>query len=942
MPRQSESLEIVYQMISGPLTIAASILLLVAKRLRNSAYLTIARFLGLAFAVAFLCSLPLFAAGTVDRLLRHSLLIESARPIETVWIVHWTQFNDPRVALSEYQLAEQYIRTNLEYVVDLPIEQLVSYIGTNTHFLWPADEGASVGYSNRRAAQLWFQSDLDQYIRFLDGGPLPSGEFDLDGGIPAIVHTDVATDLSLTVGDRYVFAGRDPLKSAKVPLRIVGIWDVLDSNDPYWSYDTYLNEKAVFIGKEAMFEVVFSQLPEAQREFSWYALADVDHITVSNANRVRSGLIFLERRVGQYLPEAKLRGTALKDMLNTIEPEIWVLNLLMLILGLPVLAVTIYYIAVSFKMVLERQRGEIALLKSRGASPVQVTGAYAVEWLLMGGVTLGAGPFLGRELAQVTGQTYGFLLFAQRPALNMEITAEVIQFAAAGIAVALLATVGPAIFAARRSIVTYKREATRSAGQPFWQRFFLDFLLLAAAGYGYLLLHQRQTFEFIDGTPELIVDPLLLVTPAISIVATSMIFIRSLPVLAAGLTHLASFASGPSIVMVFRQMARLPGQYSPLILLLIVTIGLGTYNASTSHTIDRNFREKVQYRVPGDLVLHERWTYNEVTESWLEPPFYDHYVPGVQEAVTVREYEVFPAFGSQRGKESRLLAVDRTQLPKISWWRSDFAEVSLGALMNALAVGQSGILADRKFLQQYGLQLGDRMTLSYKDQSIEFNIVESIDFFPGLDPREGFIFVANIDYLYEIAGQEPYQVWLKVDEDVRSKGLVEELHAKRFHITKISDSRLELGLGRTHPQRTGIFGVLSIGFILGAVLTVLSFFLYAFLTFERRLVQMGILRAIGMSLRQLVTLTVLEQAFLIVIGAVAGTALGMLATYVFIPFFRLGVEDELPPFVITTAWEDIGRLYVVVGIMLVLGIGGILWLIRRMNLPGAVKLGEEQ
>ena len=51
-------------MTSGPLTITASILILVAKRLRNSTYLTLARFFGLAFAVAFLCSLPLFAAGT--------------------------------------------------------------------------------------------------------------------------------------------------------------------------------------------------------------------------------------------------------------------------------------------------------------------------------------------------------------------------------------------------------------------------------------------------------------------------------------------------------------------------------------------------------------------------------------------------------------------------------------------------------------------------------------------------------------------------------------------------------------------------------------------------------------------------------------------------------------------------------------------------------------
>ena len=80
-------------MTSGPLTITASILILVAKRLRNSTYLTLARFFGLAFAVAFLCSLPLFAAGTGEKLLRDRLRIEAPRPIGTVWLVHWTQFD---------------------------------------------------------------------------------------------------------------------------------------------------------------------------------------------------------------------------------------------------------------------------------------------------------------------------------------------------------------------------------------------------------------------------------------------------------------------------------------------------------------------------------------------------------------------------------------------------------------------------------------------------------------------------------------------------------------------------------------------------------------------------------------------------------------------------------------------------------------------------------
>ena len=72
-----------------------------------------------------------------------------------------------------------------------------------------------------------------------------------------------------------------------------------------------------------------------------------------------------------------------------------------------------------------------------------------------------------------------------------------------------------------------------------------------------------------------------------------------------------------------------------------------------------------------------------------------------------------------------------------------------------------------------------------------------------------------------------------------------------------------MNAGRTDPQRTGLFGALTVGFAVAALLTVLGFFLYSFLSFERRLLQMGILRAMGLSIGQLFGLLIFEQVFLI-------------------------------------------------------------------------------
>ena len=109
---------------------------------------------------------------------------------------------------------------------------------------------------------------------------------------------------------------------------------------------------------------------------------------------------------------------------------------------------------------------------------------------------------------------------------------------------------------------------------------------------------------------------------------------------------------------------------------------------------------------------------------------------------------------------------------------------------------------------------------------------------------------------------------------------------------------------RDDPGRTGIFGILTAGFLIAALLTIVGFMLYSYLSFQRRFQQIGILRAIGLSIGQLINLFVFEQGFLIVVGVVTGTAFGVITGKIFIPFLQLKVERHggIPEFITMTAW----------------------------------------
>ena len=105
---------------------------------------------------------------------------------------------------------------------------------------------------------------------------------------------------------------------------------------------------------------------------------------------------------------------------------------------------------------------------------------------------------------------------------------------------------------------------------------------------------------------------------------------------------------------------------------------------------------------------------------------------------------------------------------------------------------------------------------------------------------------------------------------------------------------------------------------------------------------LGMLRAIGLSTRQLGALLAWEQALIIGVGMIGGTLIGVTASQLFIPFLqvRRGANSQIPPFVVQIAWEQITIIYIIFGAMLLAAVLITIALLRQMKLFQAVKLGE--
>ena len=163
-----------------------------------------------------------------------------------------------------------------------------------------------------------------------------------------------------------------------------------------------------------------------------------------------------------------------------------------------------------------------------------------------------------------------------------------------------------------------------------------------------------------------------------------------------------------------------------------------------------------------------------------------------------------------------------------------------------------------------------------------------------------------------------------------------------INVMRAYSARQEIDDEQLRPERQGVLGLLSVGFIASAFLTVLGFLIYSYISFLQRYIELGVLRAVGLSIGQMAVFLMIEQLTLVATGAVAGTGLGVLVSNLFIPFFQVqgGKHPFTPPFVVQVAWTEIMYIYVIFGAMFVAAVFMLLFSLRRMRIFEAVKLGE--
>ena len=517
--------------------------------------------------------------------------------------------------------------------------------------------------------------------------PVPSSE-----GIPtveAIVPFAAAQDFEVGVGDKLANVPYWSDSSPFIHVVITGTFTPDDPGDEIW----HLNESVFlastantfrtlpfYVSEKAYFEVVGDTFRQMDSVYSWLLMVDTGRLNARNTTFAHLSIRAMEDRLSTNLFSYR-QISELDNVLAEYDTRLFYSKLPIFVILILISVVILYYVITLSSLVVEQQRGEIVLLKSRGASAAQVLSVYVVEGTTIAVLAVVAAPLLAAAVISMLGVTPAFSDLSGGARLAVAISPAAYIMSGVGGLLSFAALMIPAVQASRMSVATFRQQSARPYSQPFYQRYYLDVLLLVI---GVLLLRQlseQGSVVAVSIFGGVTVDQVLLAVPGVVLVASALVLLRLFPLFMRVSSALLSSFLSAGLVLGIWQMARNPTHYARLSLLLILMAGLGIFAASFGGTLQQSFEDRALYSTGTDVRLEGALLNSRGATRPLREAYED--LPAVRDVTLA-----FRGYGSDLSKlfaDSYIMfAVEGDKIKDMGWFRDDFSDTAMQSMLAAL------------------------------------------------------------------------------------------------------------------------------------------------------------------------------------------------------------------------------------------------------------------
>ena len=795
-----------------------------------------------------------------------------------------------------------------------------------------------------------YQDGLEDRIAYTAGRPPARVPQPTGGGTPATIEIalseEAAAETHIRVGDvlhTTVDAG-DPIMRNLFPrpagaaeVRVVGLFTVPQPDADYWFADTRLIRAAIggtvdnpiayttgLIAPDAYADVLGLALPTAYR---WRFYVDETRVDASQLDALVPDLRRLKTEfdasggVADALPNLR---TGLGAVVDRFLAERATAEAALTVAALGPIAVAAGALGLVAILIVRRRRPAIVLARGRGASGRQLLVAQAVEGLI---VTVPAA-LVGLLLADAVAPARA----------NRLSPLGAIGVALAATAILVLAT-WPLARRARRQLE--RDDPTVRRLSP--RRLVFEVLVIGLAVTGAWLLRERGLTTGGAAGDVRAFDPFLAFAPVLVGLAVGLVTIRLYPYPVRALGWLAARRRDLVAVLGLRTIGRDPAAaYLPL-LVLMLTVAIGTFTSVVRVTVDRGQVADSWRQVGADYRIENG------NGGTLAPRVDPTAIPGVTVFAAGYGSPSVPfVLSAGRAASTSLLAIDPAAYeaviadsPIARAMPSGFAPASTGQGSGTQDDPIAAVVSAHPPTGASAAVIGDVFGLTVVGRKVWFRVDEIADSFPGVRTTGSFVVVPYGPVVAATGGVVSPSVFF-VRGDAALQPAIATTLAEQSAAATIDSRHDRYAAVHLAPFVAGVAGGFGLALVIALVYATLAVVAVVLLNAQRRSREFGFLRTLGLTEPQVAGLTAVEHGLPILVAVTVGVALGLGVAALLEP--GLGLAEFIGPDAtvrLEVDWPSVGAVVVAVVVVVGAAIALSVWLAGRLELGRVMRIGEE-
>ena len=649
----------------------------------------------------------------------------------------------------------------------------------------------------------------------------------------ASIDTQTADNGGLEIGDRLRVAGAKEVKAYD----IVGLTQLGDSN----------------FGGAGIAQMT---LPEAQRVTD--RVGKFDQISVAAAEGVSAAE--LRDRIARVLPPNLIAETgqqAAQRQSDDIASDLGFLRIALLVFAGISLFVGAFQIFNTFSITVAQRTREFGMLRTLGASRGQILSSVGIEALVLG--LLGAVGGLAAGILFAGGINALFkAIGADLPNTGTVVLARtVIVSLLIGVVVTLVAALAPALRATRITPMAALRESELQDSKPRGRLTLIAALLLGGLGLALMLIGLFGGIEE-SGTAA----GLLGGGAALILFATSLFSPRLVRPLASLAGKPMERIRGLTGRLARENAMRKPGRTATTAAALMIGLALVTFvtvfaaglKSSIANTIDENFKS--------DVILQNTDGFSPIPRDAVAAASDVDGVANIS-AVTYGS-------GEYKGEQIRVAGIDPETINGVL--SLDFVEGSPAVLRG---LNDREAVADEAWADSKGLEVGDTVSVRTPlEKRAIYTIRGEIE--GGLD-LFGKMLVNDATLQPLFGADQPSLAFVRLEHGASAAAVQSDLEAAlaaRYPTVEVQNQEQ-----LKENQESQVNALLLLFYALLSLAVIVSLFGIVntlALSIHERTRELGMLRAVGMSRRQVRTMVRYEAVITALIGAILGMVLGVL------------------------------------------------------------------